>query len=538
MPDNPPRGPAPGVAAAVAINRRQALLAAVAALAALASCGAVPLVEAARPAKPAPAPASTGQMPAALRAVIQSAGLPLACIGLQVQAVAADAPPLASLNAEQPYQLASTTKLVTALAALHLLGRRYRWRTNAYLTGPLQQGRLAGDLLIVGGGNALLRSDELQAWFGRMQAQGLQEVLGDIVLDRDAFRLREQDFADTPLPTADRPHHAWPDALTLDEGRLRVNVQAGAGAAGRPQVSVWPALAGVRLDSQVSGGGCSVWAHWQPPPAGAMAGDPSLAVRGQWGRQCGERELQLAPLSHEQFTTRAVLGLWRGAGGRLRGRVIDRRGQRPWPDRDRAAPPAEADATLPGLAEAPSELAPPWSVHQSEPLAQLVRDINKTSDNLAARCLMLSLARGFPQRSATLADARDRLSGWLAQQGLAGDDIVVDNGSGLSRAERGKPRAMVQLLRSTWGTPQGRALLDSLPVAGIDGTLAHRMTRGAATGRAFLKTGSLLDTRALAGYVHAASGTVYAVTALVNHPEAARATPALDRLIEWVAARG
>lgn len=516
----------------MAINRRQALLAA------LASGVALPPVEAARPAHSAAAPAATGQMPAALRALIRSVGLPLASIGLQVQAVTADALPLASLNAEQPYQLASTTKLVTALAALHLLGQRYRWRTKAYLTGPLQRGRLAGDLLIVGGGNALLRSDELQAWFGRMQAQGLQEVLGDIVLDRDAFHLREQDFADTPPPTVDRPHHAWPDALTLDEGRLRVHVQAGAGAGSRPQVSVWPALAGVRLDSQVSGGGCSVWARWQPPLTGALAGDPLLAVRGQWGRQCGERELQLAPLSHEQFTSRAVLGLWRGAGGRLRGRVVDRPGQRPWPDRQ--APLPDTDATLTGLAESGPELEPtrPWSVHQSEPLAQMVRDINKTSDNLAARCLMLSLARGFPQRSATLADARDRLAGWLAQQGLAGDDIVVDNGSGLSRAERGKPRAMVQLLRGTWGTPQGRALLDSLPVAGIDGTLAHRMTRGAATGRAFLKTGSLLDTRALAGYVHAASGTVYAVTALVNHPEAARATPALDRLIEWVAARG
>ena len=75
-------------------------------------------------------------------------------------------------------------------------------------------------------------------------------------------------------------------------------------------------------------------------------------------------------------------------------------------------------------------------------------------------------------------------------------------------------------------------------MAGVDGTLAHRMTQGRATGRAFLKTGTLLDTRALAGYVQAASGSTYAVAALVNHPEAARATPALDRLIEWVAARG
>ncbi len=74
-------------------------------------------------------------------------------------------------------------------------------------------------------------------------------------------------------------------------------------------------------------------------------------------------------------------------------------------------------------------------------------------------------------------------------------------------------------------------------MAGIDGTLAHRLTRGHATGRAFLKTGTLLDTRSIAGYVLGASGQPYAVVALVNHAEAQRATPMFDRMVEWVAAQ-
>ena len=480
-----------------------------------------------RPALAAAPRQPTATLPPALRAALGSAGLPWDSIGLQVQSVERGALPLASVNAETLFQLASTTKLVTTLGALNLLGPRYRWRTSAYLTGPIHQGRLAGDLLIVGGGNALLRSDELQAWFGQMQARGLHEVLGDIVLDRDAFQLGEQDFTGTPLPAIDRPHHAWPDALTLDEGRLRVSVQTDAG--GRPQVSMWPRLDGVRLDTRVGGGGCSVWAQWQPASSRVPGADPALAVRGQWGRHCGARELQLAPLPHDAFTGRAVLGLWTGAGGRLRGRVIDKLATDP------SGHPATA---LPPGAGLPGDAAGAWSVHQSAPLALLVRDINKTSDNLAARNLMLSLASGFPQRAATLADARQRLAGWLLDQGLGAEDLSVDNGSGLSRAEQGKPRAMVQLLRGAWGSLPGQALLESLPVAGIDGTLAHRMTRGQATGRAFLKTGSLLDTRALAGYVYGASGTIYAVAALANHPAAARATPAFDRVIEWLAARG
>ncbi len=504
--------PSPLAAPAGALRRR----------ALLAGGGAWLALPAAAALRPPAADAAT--LPAALRDMLGGAGLPLSSFGLQVQAVAAKQPPLVSLNAEQPYQLASTTKLVTSMAALDLLGAQYRWQTYAFLTGPLHQGKLLGDLLIVGGGNALLRSDDLRAWLALMRTQGLNEVLGDIVLDRYAFRLQLDDFSQTPQPAVDRPHHAWPDALTLDEGRLRV--QVGGGPEGRAQLRLQPPLAGVRLDNRLeqraAGGGCTLWAQWQAPPDGSFA-LPAVSVRGRWAPDCGPLEVQLAPLSHDEFTTRAVQGMWREVGGRLRGRVIDK---------------AQPDRT--GLLPSDAQGVPvlPWLVHRSEPLPQLLRDINKTSDNLAARNLMLSLARGFPLRAATLAAARDRLAGWLLQQGLAPGDIAVDNGSGLSRAERGKPRALVQLLRQSWAGRQGQALVNSLPVAGVDGTLAHRMTQGQATGRAFLKTGTLLDTRALAGYVQAASGKTYAVAALVNHPEAVRALPALDKLIEWVAVKG
>jgi D-alanyl-D-alanine carboxypeptidase/D-alanyl-D-alanine-endopeptidase (penicillin-binding protein 4) len=80
--------------------------------------------------------------------------------------------------------------------------------------------------------------------------------------------------------------------------------------------------------------------------------------------------------------------------------------------------------------------------------------------------------------------------------------------------------------------------MESLPIAGVDGTLANRFQTGAASGHAFLKTGTLSDARALAGYVKARSGKLYAVAIMVNHPEAGRAMPALDALIEWLAREG
>jgi len=142
------------------------------------------------------------------------------------------------------------------------------------------------------------------------------------------------------------------------------------------------------------------------------------------------------------------------------------------------------------------------------------------------------------QGGGMLSTAQARMKTWLRTQGLADGDIRVDEGSGQSRAERGKPRAMVQLLVNAWRGAASQAFVDSLPIAGVDGTLRNRMRSGPASGQAFLKTGTLSDTRALAGYVRAKSGRVYAVAAIVTHPNAAKGTPALDALIEWVAREG
>ena len=178
------------------------------------------------------------------------------------------------------------------------------------------------------------------------------------------------------------------------------------------------------------------------------------------------------------------------------------------------------------------------------PVGEVLREMNKTSNNEAARSMLLALAPGGDDdgdgglKVGALKAAQERMRGWLRAQGLHDGDITVVLGSGQSRAERGKPRALVELLRNAWRSADSQTLVDSLPIAGVDGTLAHRLRNGSATGHAFLKTGTLRDTRALAGYVRARSGTVYAVAAVVNHGEAGRATPVLDAFIEWVAQRG
>jgi len=461
------------------------------------------------------------KLPEGLRSRLAASGLPLSSFGVYVEPVEGGAPVVA-VNAAEPFVMASTAKIVTSLAALDLLGPRYRWRTSAYLQGTLVEGHLYGDLLIVGGGDVLLSTSDLRAWFERMQSMGLRHIHGDIVLDRAAFRLAPADFRSTPEPAPDRPHHIRPNALTLDAGVIRVAVQAA--RSGRAQVSVNPPMAGVQvLNSVAMQGGCSAYASVRVPHRHAANQSLQLQVQGSWSANCGSRAIEFAPLPVEELTERAVGELWREVGGEFSGEVQDHTD----PSRQSTLPQARSGEPL-----------AMWSVHGSPPLSTWIHGMNKVSDNVAARHLMLSMAPGFPRRPATLEAAQLRVSTWLRDQGLSADDLVLDNGSGLSRAERAKPRAMVQLLRRAWVSPNAQTFIDSLPVAGIDGTLVHRLTQRNVQGQAHLKTGTLLDTRALAGYVHARSGRWYALSAMANHPEAAQATPSLDGLIDWLVTQG
>jgi D-alanyl-D-alanine carboxypeptidase/D-alanyl-D-alanine-endopeptidase (penicillin-binding protein 4) len=470
-------------------------------------------------------------LPAAVSAILRSSGLPATSFALDVRPVeAGDAPPLVAWHADRPFLLASTTKVVTSLAALDLLGPEHRWRTTAYATGPVVGGRVAGDLVIVGGAVGLT-ANELRRWFGQIRAEGVQTIAGNIVLD-DVALLHELDPRQAATTVAERSPDAPIDPRTYNLGKLLVTVRAAAGE--RATVTIKPSPANVRIVNDVfmDGSGCAAWARWKSADE-IGAGPPlQLWVRGRWRADCAAEDIayvappagaRLDPELGEQrpqpiAAPKLVADLWAEAGGALKGRVVVR---------DTAAP-------------RPRRVA--WSSELLTPVGEVLREMNKTSNNEAARSVLLSLASagdGEPGlHVGALKAAQERMREWLRAQGLRDGDITVVVGSGQSRAERGKPRAVVELLRNAWRSADSQTLVASLPIAGVDGTLVHRMTNCAATGQAYLKTGTLSDTRALAGYVRAKSGRVYAVSLIVTDPDAARGTPALDSLVEWVARSG
>ena len=167
-----------------------------------------------------------------------------------------------------------------------------------------------------------------------------------------------------------------------------------------------------------------------------------------------------------------------------------------------------------------------------------MRDINKYSNNVMARELFLSTAAEALKLPATPERAQRVVRGFYAGKGLAMPELVIENGSGLSRRERISAASLAQVLQAAWASPVMPELVASLPLVGFDGTMKRRLNLDSVAGQAHVKTGTLAEVRAVAGYVLAASGRYYVVVLLVNHPAAGGAQPAQDALLQWVYERG
>ena len=448
------------------------------------------------------AAAMAGGLPPQVEQALQRAHVPPEALVAVVQDTGGDAQRLAWQPA-RPVNPASLTKLVTTYAALDILGPSWTWNTPVWLHGTLHRpdGVLDGDLVIQGRGDPTLVLERIWLLLRHVRQLGVRDIRGDIVLDRGAFEVTDAPpggFDGEPL----RPYNVGADALLLNYKSLLLTFTPDA-AQGRASIVSDPPLAGVRVDAGValSDAPCADW-HAALRPDWSDAGRVRFA--GSFPASCGEKLWSVAYAEPKSYNARALAGLWHELGGVLSGSV-----------RDGPAP-----------ASAPSfEFASP-------PLGDVVREINKFSNNVMAQQLFLTL--GLMQRGVGTPDnARAVLREWLAGRlGAAVEQTLLDNGSGLSRETRLSAQAFARLLQQAWASPVMPELIASLPVSGLDGTLRRSQ---APLGRAHLKTGSLRDVAGVAGYVLGASGRRQVVVAIINHPNANAARPALDALVQWAA---
>jgi len=433
-------------------------------------------------------------------------GIPLSAISVYVREIGA-VRPLVSHQPAKPMNPASTMKLVTTFAALGLLGPDYRWKTEAYADGALAGSTLEGNLVLKGYGDPKITIEQFQALVAALRATGLVAIRGDLVLDRDYFAPVPHDpgaFDAEPL----RPYNVGPDALLVNFKSVRF-VFAPNTAGDAVNVRIEPALANVVLHGapRLTSGECGDWRSDLGATFVSRADGADASFGGRYSIACGERDWYVALLDHPHYVLAMFAYYWKEAGGSFSGGVREGR--------------------------APAN-TPPIATLQSPPLYDTVRDINKLSNNVMARQVFLTLATTEHAPPATARRSADAVRHWLAKQKLNFPELVMENGSGLSRRERIAAQSMARLLLAADASKLRGDFVSSLAVAATDGTVRKRFTDDSVADQALLKTGTLEGVRALAGYVYGPGARRYVVVCFVNHRNASRAQPALDMLVEGI----
>lgn len=453
-----------------------------------------------------------GQLPESVSRALAKSGVPQENVAIFVQQVDTPEPALTHF-ADQAFSPASVMKVLTTYAALDMLGPDYRWRTGVYYTGPLENGVLDGDLVIKGYGDPYFRAEDMWQLLTYLRQRGIRDIRGDLVLDDSLFQPQSAspgDFDGEPY----RAYNALPSALLVNFKATSLRLVPDPR---RKSVQVLPnpEVPEIHIDNRLalSGGSCGNWRdalQYEVQPVPAENGGPArvlVSLNGSYAAACGEQALELSLLDDDSYTLSLFRKLWQQLGGTFSG---DMRWQ-----------PVASDAVL--LAE-----------FRGAPLAEVVRNINKYSNNLMTRQLLLTIAAEYKPLPATEANGEAAVREWLASNDMDFPELIMENGSGLSRIARISAAHLGQLLVHAYHSPVMPELMSSLPIVAVDGTLAKRLKASPVEGRAHIKTGSLEGVRALAGYVLDANGQRWVVVFMANHEAAWGTRQAQDALIEWV----
>lgn len=449
-------------------------------------------------------------LPAAVEQALAQRKIPGTSLSVFVREVGRDEP-LVSYNSTVPRNPASTMKLVTTYAALEQLGPAYTWRTRAYATGPIRDQVLEGNLVLVGGGDPFMTMERWWAFAAGLRQAGVTRITGDVIIDNTFFASQGEDrgaFDEQPY----RTYNVLPDALLVNFQTVTINaVPDAATDSVRVSANPWPANLSIDNNVRLDPGACKRGAGGIVV---AMPEGPTgnrIALSGRHAVGCGPFSVSRAVMKAPDFAYGLFRTFWKQVGGTVDGDM--RLGTLP------------ADARL-------------LYTHESLTLAEVVRLVNKYSSNSMARALLLTLgADRFQGRPATTQGGREAVMAFLAERGIkGGSELIIENGSGLSRNERISAAMMGDVLLSAYRSQYMPEFSASLPLSALDGTLKRRFKAPEMQGRLRMKTGSLEDVAALAGFVNAASGRTFVTVVVLNHPTASQgAGEAIQTaLVEWV----
>ena len=415
--------------------------------------------------------------------------------------------PLASWKAHVVRKPASVIKLLTTYSALLNLGFNYRWATKFYYTGKIRHGVLRGDLYVKASGDSTLSTEDLDDIVFQVRAKGIRKVQGNIVIDRTLFRVssRNNSGFDKNIYS---PYNAMPDAIMFNKRKSTFCVTPHSKRAKivkKVPDNSYKIVNKLRIVS----GSCRRGRSW---PIVTIKTDSSsrstVFLTGKLSRHCGTRKIcKVISMPHRAFyyaLKEKLLDIGVKVTGTLKLKRVPRG-------------------------------AKYLFTHYSQPLESVISTIAKKSDNLMARQLFLTLGATSFSPPSTLYKSRKAVEKTLGRYHILEKGIRVENGSGLSRSARITAKTLANLLNHAYKN-YGQRWMNTLSIAGIDGTIHNRFKYSSVFGRAWMKTGTIKGVKNIAGYVEGASGRRYVVVVLVNDRRAhSYGYKLANRVIEWVA---
>jgi serine-type D-Ala-D-Ala carboxypeptidase/endopeptidase (penicillin-binding protein 4) len=447
-------------------------------------------------------------------------------------------------NADKLFTPASNTKLFTTAATLALIGPDYQFHTTVETNGSLDKhGRLTGDLVLVGRGDPNLsgrqlpyllhteRNDHpiqvLEQLADELVQKGVKYVDGDIVADDSyfAFERYGEGWSQDDLVWADG---APVSALTINDNVIFVNILPADHVGDRAFVSITPFADYYRIDNRIlttpAGTGRKIFINREP-------GSTTLTLWGNMPLDDAGANEGLAIEDPAEFAAGLFRQLLESRGIAVYGRQRTRHTELA----------SLSTLTVTALAPARGGDEPSRSLqlqplvlgsYQSKPLIEDIRVINKVSQNLHAEILLRLLGRE-KGNAGNVEGGLEVVRGFLNQAGIPSEQYVFYDGSGLSRQNLVTPHAIVLLLRYAASQPWGASFKETLPVAGVDGSLSDRFNNIDVQGRVYAKTGSLGGVKTLSGYATTDRGEPIAFSILSNNSNLSvkRVTDAIDSIV-------
>ncbi|PAV27147.1 D-alanyl-D-alanine carboxypeptidase/D-alanyl-D-alanine-endopeptidase [Tamilnaduibacter salinus] len=426
---------------------------------------------------------------------------------VSIAAVPMNGPGLSQfINADQSMSPGSIMKLITTFAALETLGPAHHWETRFLTDGRMVGNALHGNLYVTLSGDPRLDQERLWSVMRELHGMGIRTINGDLVLDGQVFQLPDglpafDDKGDNPYA----PFLVQPSPYLTNFNLFHFQVRAD-----ERGTHAWssPSVDAVRINNQVTATGdgpCPARHHFDWTTDFNADNTVTVTVEGELPKGCRTTSYQ-SLLAPEHYTAALIRSIWKDLGGRFTG--ISRTGTTP------------EDARL-------------VMTTRSKDLVSMVRDINKWSNNVMARQLLLMIGAAHRQPE----DDDDREAGirvvheWLASRDIDTRGVVIDNGAGLSRESRISARQGARILEAAWQSPFGADLIASMPLIATDGTMAQRLRDTALKGKGRIKTGYLRNVRSIAGFTRDENNTTWAVIGMVNHAPAWNGQALLDKVL-------